>query len=204
MRDVREDESEDLAQLGSAWAIRLYAKDADENGKFPAADLWCVGVIVYRAEQFERGCGVVMMYVFGPVVETMPVDPVVSAAEEPLFASVLYAYSLLPDGLVPLPGARVEDLDRVMAPKLRTYSDVFGWRSFEIDLTSLKTCSGPTKITQEEAANCITKGIGSAVLLRIGVTSAHYGGWRWDNPPMKRGDPISPLVAKYTLRSVGA
>lgn len=34
MRDVREDESEDLAQLGSAWAIRLYERDADEKGKF--------------------------------------------------------------------------------------------------------------------------------------------------------------------------
>lgn len=200
--DQSERESENLAQIGSAWAIRLYAKEADENGKIPAADLWCVGVIVYREAPFEEGCGVVLMYAFGPVLPSMPMSPVVSAAAEPLFAHVIYAYTLLSDGLIPLPAALVNDRDRVIAPKLRTYSDVFGWRSFDLDLTSLKTCSGPTSISQEEAARCIDKNIASAQLMRRGATCAYYGGWKWHNPPRKRGDPISPLITKYSFGSV--
>lgn len=200
--DPTEAESEALAQRGSAWAIRLYANDADENGKFPAADLWCVGVIVYRETPFEEGCGVVLMYAFGPVLPSSPVAPVVSAAAEPLFAHVIYAHSLLADGLIPLPSAQVHDLDQVAKPRLRTYSDVFGWRSFDIDLATLKTCSGPTSISQVEAAKCIDTKMSGAEIMRRGTSSAHYGGWDWYDPPRRPGEPISPYVAKYTLRSV--
>lgn len=200
--DRSERESERLAQVDSAWAIRLYAKDADEKGKFPPADLWCVGVIVYRETPFKKGCGVVLMYAFGPVLPSMPVDPVVSAATEPLFAHVIYAYTLLSDGLMPLPAALIKDRDLVIAPRLRTYSDVFGWRSFDVDLKSLKTCSGPTSISQEEAARCIDKNIASAQIMRRGATCAYYGGWKWHSPPRKRGDPIDPLISKYSSSSV--
>jgi len=75
-----ERESESLAQRGSAWAIRLYARNADESGKFPDADLWCIGVVVYRDDPFRRGYGVVMMYAMPPVYSEMPSRPVVSAA----------------------------------------------------------------------------------------------------------------------------
>lgn len=190
-------QSERLATVGSAWAIQLYANDPDENGTFPAADLWCVGVVVYRDDPFRRGCGVITMYALPPVISEMPERPIVSAAETPLYAHMLFAYSLVGGGLVHLPNAEVRDMDKIARPRLRTYSDVFGWRANDIDLATMKTLPSCTRITQEEAGDCIDKGIGNAGIMRKGATCAHYGGWRWHDPPRRPRDPVHPDVAKY-------
>jgi hypothetical protein len=192
-----ERESESLAQRGSAWAIRLYARNADESGKFPDADLWCIGVVVYRDDPFRRGYGVVMMYAMPPVYSEMPSRPVVSAAQEPLFAHLIVANSLIDGGLIHLPNAEVRDMDKVMPPRLRTYSDVFGWRASNIDPATMKTMPGATRITREEASNCIERDVGLAAIVRKGATCAHYGGWKWFDPPRRPRDPVSPDIAKY-------
>lgn len=189
--------SERLATVGSAWAIQLLAKDPDESGKFPPANLWCVGVVVYRDDPFRRGCGVVMMYALPPVLAETPTCPIVSAAETPLYAHMLFAYTLAEGGLVHLPNAEVRDMDKVARPRLRTYSDVFGWRAWDIDLATMKTMPPRTRITQEEASNCIDTKIGGAEIMQRGATRAHYGGWRWYDPPRRPRDPVHPDVAKY-------
>lgn len=190
-------QSERLATVGSAWAIQLFATDPDESGKFPPANLWCVGVVVYRDDPFRRGCGVVMMYALPPVFAETPTCPIVSAAETPLYAHLIAASSLIDGGLVHLPNAEVRDIDNVARPRLRTYSDVFGWRANDIDLATMKTLPSRTRITQEEAGDCIDNGVGLAGIMRKGATCAHYGGWRWHDPPRRPRDPVHTDVAKY-------